>query len=80
MIIDRRQSQLGPAVAEIGGDAAPIRGDISNLADLDRIYDTVNALAGHHRAGRARVLQSGNRCYYVLDALLCDLPLRSQSR
>lgn len=50
-IIGRRQSQLDPAVAEIGGDAAAIQGDISNLADLDRIFDTV-----HTQAGRIDVL------------------------
>jgi NAD(P)-dependent dehydrogenase (short-subunit alcohol dehydrogenase family) len=46
-IIGRRQSQLDQAVAEIGGDAAAIQGDISNLADLDRIYATVEVQAGH---------------------------------
>ena len=30
----------------IGGDAAAIQGDNSNLADLDRIYATVKAQAG----------------------------------
>jgi NAD(P)-dependent dehydrogenase (short-subunit alcohol dehydrogenase family) len=50
-IIGRRQSQLDQAVASIGGDAAAIQGDISNLADLDRIYATVEA-----RAGRIDVL------------------------
>jgi NAD(P)-dependent dehydrogenase (short-subunit alcohol dehydrogenase family) len=50
-IIGRRQSQLDQAVAAIGGDAAAIQGDISNLADLDRIYATVEA-----RAGRIDVL------------------------
>ena len=37
-IVGRRQSQVDQAVASIGGDAAAIQGDISNLADLDRIY------------------------------------------
>jgi NAD(P)-dependent dehydrogenase (short-subunit alcohol dehydrogenase family) len=46
-IVGRRQSQLDQAVASIGGDAAAIQGDISNLADLDRIYATVEAKAGH---------------------------------
>jgi NAD(P)-dependent dehydrogenase (short-subunit alcohol dehydrogenase family) len=46
-IIGRRQAQLDQAVAEIGGDAAAIQGDISNLADLDRIYATVKAQAGY---------------------------------
>src|SRR5260370_2569605 len=46
-IVGRRQSQLDQAVAAIGGDAAAIQGDISNLADLDRIYTIVTARAGH---------------------------------
>jgi NAD(P)-dependent dehydrogenase (short-subunit alcohol dehydrogenase family) len=45
-IVGRRQSQLDEAVATIGGDAAAIRGDISNLADLDHIYATLEAQAG----------------------------------
>jgi NAD(P)-dependent dehydrogenase (short-subunit alcohol dehydrogenase family) len=45
-IIGRRQSQLDQAVAEIGGDAAAIQGDISNLIDLDRICATVKSQAG----------------------------------
>jgi NAD(P)-dependent dehydrogenase (short-subunit alcohol dehydrogenase family) len=50
-ITGRRQSQLDEATASIGGNAAAIRGDTSNLADLDRIYATVEA-----RAGRIDVL------------------------
>jgi NAD(P)-dependent dehydrogenase (short-subunit alcohol dehydrogenase family) len=50
-IAGRRQSQLDEAVTAIGSDAAAIQGDISNLADLDRIYATVEA-----RAGRIDVL------------------------
>jgi NAD(P)-dependent dehydrogenase (short-subunit alcohol dehydrogenase family) len=45
-IVGRRQSQLDEAVAAIGGDAAAIQGDISNLTDLDRIYETIQARAG----------------------------------
>ena len=50
-IVGRRQSQLDEAAAAIGGDAEAIQGDISNLADLDRIYATVEV-----RAGRIDVL------------------------
>ena len=46
-IIGRRQAQLDQAIAEIGVDAAPIQGDISSLADLDRVYTTVKAQAGY---------------------------------
>jgi len=46
-IVGRRQSQLHQAVAAVGGDAAAIQGDISNLADLDRIYTIVAARVGH---------------------------------
>jgi NAD(P)-dependent dehydrogenase (short-subunit alcohol dehydrogenase family) len=45
-ITGRRQSQLNEAVASIGGDAAAIRGDTSNLADLDRIFAQIQAQAG----------------------------------
>jgi NAD(P)-dependent dehydrogenase (short-subunit alcohol dehydrogenase family) len=46
-ITGRHQSELDKAVAAIGGSAAAIQGDNSNLADLDRIYTTVKAQAGH---------------------------------
>jgi NAD(P)-dependent dehydrogenase (short-subunit alcohol dehydrogenase family) len=50
-IIGRRQSQLDEAIAAIGGEAAAIQGDITNLADLDRICATIE-----RRAGRIDVL------------------------
>ena len=45
-ITGRRQSELDKAVASIGGSAAAVQGDASNLADLDRIYATIKAQAG----------------------------------
>ena len=45
-ITGRQQSRLDQAVASIGGDAAAIQGDSSDLADLDRIYATITAQAG----------------------------------
>jgi NAD(P)-dependent dehydrogenase (short-subunit alcohol dehydrogenase family) len=44
-ITGRRQSELDKAIALIGGSAAAIRGDTSSLADLDRIYATIEAQA-----------------------------------
>lgn len=46
-ITGRHQSELDKAVGAIGGNAAAIQGDTTNLADLDRIYATVKAQAGH---------------------------------
>jgi NAD(P)-dependent dehydrogenase (short-subunit alcohol dehydrogenase family) len=40
-ITGRRQSELDAAVAEIGHDAVAVQGDISNMADLDRLYDQI---------------------------------------
>jgi NAD(P)-dependent dehydrogenase (short-subunit alcohol dehydrogenase family) len=37
----RRQKELDAAVAEVGERARGIRGDVSDLADLDRLYATV---------------------------------------
>jgi NAD(P)-dependent dehydrogenase (short-subunit alcohol dehydrogenase family) len=45
-ITGRRQSQLDEAVASLDGNAAAIRGDTSNLADLDRIFAEIRAQAG----------------------------------
>jgi len=42
----RRQEALDKAVAEVGGDARGIQGDVSNLADLDRLYATIREEAG----------------------------------
>ncbi len=42
----RRQEELDAAVAEIGGNARGIQGDVSNLADLSRLYDIVEMEAG----------------------------------
>ncbi len=37
----RRQAELDAAVREVGGDAQGIVGDVSNLEDLDRLYEAV---------------------------------------
>jgi NAD(P)-dependent dehydrogenase (short-subunit alcohol dehydrogenase family) len=46
LITGRRQSELDRPVASIGGNAAAIQSDISDLADLDRVYAIVRAQAG----------------------------------
>ena len=40
-ITGRRQDSLDAAVKEIGGRVTGIRGDMSDLADIDRLYDAV---------------------------------------
>lgn len=40
-ITGRRQDALDAAVKAIGGRVTGVRGDMSNLADIDRLYDTV---------------------------------------
>jgi NAD(P)-dependent dehydrogenase (short-subunit alcohol dehydrogenase family) len=45
-IVGRRQEQLDAAVQEIGGDTISVKADISNLADLDRLYSEVREKAG----------------------------------
>ncbi|EON15720.1 short-chain dehydrogenase/reductase SDR [Pandoraea sp. SD6-2] len=42
----RRQQALDKAVAEVGGDARGVQGDVSNLADLDRLYAIIKEEAG----------------------------------
>ena len=40
-ITGRRQNELDAAVRQIGKQATGVQGDVSNLADLDRLYATV---------------------------------------
>jgi NAD(P)-dependent dehydrogenase (short-subunit alcohol dehydrogenase family) len=40
-ITGRRKDTLDAAVAEIGKNVTGIQGDVANLSDLDRLYDTV---------------------------------------
>ena len=47
IITGRRQAELDVAVREIGGIATGVQGDVSNLADLDRLYDMVKQKHGH---------------------------------
>ncbi|MDP4004783.1 SDR family NAD(P)-dependent oxidoreductase [Methylobacterium sp. NEAU K] len=42
----RRQAELDAAVREIGSTAHGIQGDVSNVADLDRLYAVVREKAG----------------------------------
>jgi len=46
-ITGRRQSELDAAVQLIGERVTGVQGDISNLQDLDRLFDTVKQEKGH---------------------------------
>ena len=45
-ITGRRQPELDNAVKEIGGSVTAVRGDVSNLADLDRLIATIREQKG----------------------------------
>lgn len=45
-ITGRRQKELDAAVAEIGENAFGVQGDVANLEDLDRLYETVKEKKG----------------------------------
>jgi NAD(P)-dependent dehydrogenase (short-subunit alcohol dehydrogenase family) len=45
-ITGRRESELAKAKAGIGRNVTTVQGDIANLADLDRLYDTVKKEKG----------------------------------
>ena len=45
-VTGRRQSELDEAVTEIGENAVDVQGDVSNLADLDRLYAKVKEQKG----------------------------------
>jgi NAD(P)-dependent dehydrogenase (short-subunit alcohol dehydrogenase family) len=45
-ITGRREQELEDAVAAIGGNVTAVRGDVANLADLDRLFATVKESKG----------------------------------
>jgi NAD(P)-dependent dehydrogenase (short-subunit alcohol dehydrogenase family) len=45
-ITGRRQSELNEAVSDIGKNVTDVHGDVSNLADLDRLYSIVKQQKG----------------------------------
>ena len=46
-ITGRRQRELDAAVARIGGNVRGVEGDVSKLADLDRLFSRVKRETGH---------------------------------
>ena len=46
VITGRRQPELDAAVELIGGDVLAVQGDVSNLDDLDRLFETVRSAKG----------------------------------
>jgi NAD(P)-dependent dehydrogenase (short-subunit alcohol dehydrogenase family) len=51
-ITGRRQEELDTAVKSIGKNVTAVQGDVSKLADLDRLYEAVKK--GHDRSERPR--------------------------
>jgi NAD(P)-dependent dehydrogenase (short-subunit alcohol dehydrogenase family) len=47
VFITGRQGELDAAVKQIGKSITAVQGDVSNLADLDRLYATVKQQKGH---------------------------------
>ena len=47
VITGRRQKELDDAVKLIGKNVTAVRGDVANLADLDRLYQVVKEKHGH---------------------------------
>jgi len=46
-ITGRRQEELDKAVSSIGKNVTSVRGDVSNLDDVDHLYDVVLKANGH---------------------------------
>ena len=45
-ITGRRQTELDAAATELGGNATAVRGDVADLANLDRLFDTIKEEKG----------------------------------
>ena len=71
-ITGRRQKELEEAVASIGSNVTGVQGDVANLADLDRLYESVKA------KGRIDVLFAHSRGLGVMRLEVCQQGLPSR--
>jgi len=46
LITGRRETELAKAKIELGKNVTTVRGDVANLADLDRLYETIKMEKG----------------------------------
>lgn len=46
-ITGRRQAELDAAIQQIGSNVTGVQGDVSSLADLDRLYEIIGREKGH---------------------------------
>ena len=83
-ITGRRQTELDAAVTEIGFKVTGVQGDVANLADLERLYETIRvekgridilfANAGAYEAGRL------GESYSTSMYAVCFFPYRKHYR
>jgi len=45
----RRQKELDEAVEAIGSNVSGVQGDVTQLADLDRLYETVSTFPSREK-------------------------------
>ena len=73
-ITGRRERELAAAVREIGGNAAGVRGDVSNTDDLDRLFEQIKSEQGRldvlfANAGIAKYAVLGNITEELYDSI-----------
>src|ERR1700728_916609 len=69
-ITGRREAELAAAIKEVGNDVTAIRGDVSNLGDLDRLFAQIK-----QEKGRLDIVfaNAGTAKYAALDAITEEL-------
>jgi len=73
-ITGRREAELAAAIKEVGNDVTAIRGDVSNLGDLDRLFAQIKQEKGRldivfANAGAARYAPLGSISEELYDSI-----------
>jgi NAD(P)-dependent dehydrogenase (short-subunit alcohol dehydrogenase family) len=73
-ITGRREAELAEAAKEIGANAVPVQGDVSNPTDLDRLFDRIKQVRGRldivfANAGIAKYAALGEITEELYDAI-----------
>jgi NAD(P)-dependent dehydrogenase (short-subunit alcohol dehydrogenase family) len=75
-ITGRKQEAFDEAVKLIGRNVTGVRGDVSNLDDLDRLFDTVK-----REKGKIDVLFTGNQPFLCdVAERLCSVPRKQNTK
>jgi NAD(P)-dependent dehydrogenase (short-subunit alcohol dehydrogenase family) len=77
-ITGRRQPELAAAVKEIGRNVSGVQGDVSNLADLDRLFAQIRKEKGKLDIVFGRATWKGHLAGFLFYDMILSVSIRTE--